>query len=1201
MILAIAIGAAATRVTAPADTKLTHQDDLWMLENGQLRVTVDAQTGTLSVRDKVSGHEWRQAPAAASKDEPKLRQVREVADPSPGIAFEADFGATGGKPNTLSVTLTMPADAADLFVQADMRDRDTEVAGFRFLDPFVLNSSAGVLVVADYSNGHLYPLDAKPFPRAWFSASRLDMPWVGVCDLQKDVGYALIIETSDDAYVECRKLNAGGRELVAPQVGWTACKKKFAYPRRLIYHFAPRGGYVALAKRYRAYARQQGLVVPFAEKLKRNPNIRRLFGAPDVWGDASESFARQAKAAGVDKMLIHGRSSPESMKAINQLGYLTSEYDNYTDILPVEPGKEIDSHHDELPDSAVLEAAGQRKKAWLTFDKKTQYMKRCPARWVTAAKVVVPNVLKTHPFVGRFIDVTTAEDLYECYDPKHPLTRGQKRECGVALLSHVRSQGLVVGGEHGIWWAVPQLDYIEGMMSGGSYSWPAGHLKHPKSKDEAFTSPWGHKYGTWEGYAKWGVGHQHRIPLWELVFYDCIVSTWYWGDASDWLLEAAPEITPKKDAFNVLYGTIPLMWANAAGSWQAARDVFLRTYRNTCKLHEVIAGTEMLSHEFVTPDRAVQRTRFSDGTEVFVNFGQKPFAAQLAGEDYLLPQNGFAVKGPRVEQSLALVDGRPVTSIRTADYLFTDAGGAEITMRRMDDEQIRIHVGAAEKTVLLQPCELVPKWDAASTRLFLLDTNGSRTGAIELRRRGEAFEFGPCAKHSAIQAMCGSKAALPDLRFAAAGPALSPEHPKQGQPVEFTATVRNGGGAAAKAIEVAFYADACQPARKLASQTVSLTPDTEQAVRVRVDALPIDGPRRILAVVDPENKIQELCELNNRCSHCVEVTPNFSQWPHRRGLLAEAGEIERQNEPVVLPLDLPGADPASVRVVEYDGNGDLRTQVPAQLDAEGDRNELCFLLTGRTPAGATRRFAVLWADAPLQGKQSDFFAPSQTLWDPQSSIIQGETYQARFADGVLTELAGRHDGTVGEPFLSKLMLSSGETGWTDEPGTVQRFEMLHGGPVRVVIFVRKALKADIVYEKTYTFYPRRFDLTISVNKPAGGLYSRAYYLRPGQYTDDKGMRATVDGEGDAEDVYGKNQNPKWYCLYAEDWSHSCIALSPFNHIAYWDSGHWGGIGLVTQATQGVHMSYVIHPGAGDAGFAADDYRRVTTPPKVRLE
>jgi len=672
--LAVALGLllAATGVAAQ-HVQVGKQKDVWLLENDALRVTVGLQRGTLAVMDKSANHEWKQATGASGQGGPRFRNVRAAEKPERGLCFEADFGWSPTGAKTLAVTLSLAKEGPDLVVSADMADRTTAIENLPFLEPLVLDSPQAVLAVADYCNGHLYPLGAGPPLRKWFSTSRLDMPWVGVCDLEKGFGYLLLVETSDDGAIEVRPAKAGDKELAAPRVIWMPCKKEFSYARKLTYHFSSRGGYVAMAKWYREYARRQGLIVPFAEKLKKNPNLARLFGAPDVWGNSSLEFAREAKAAGVEKMLIHGRSSAEEMKAINELGYLTSEYDNYTDILPLEAGKEIDAHHDRVPEGAVLKADGQRMTAWLTFDKKTQYMKRCPARWLPAAEVVVPKVLKSHPYLGRFIDVTTAEDLYECYDPSHPLTRAQKRECGVRLLEYVRSLGVVTGGEHGIWWAVPHVDYVEGMMSGGSYSWPAGHLIRPKSRDQQFSGPWGDKYGKWEGYAKWGVGHEHRAPLWELVFHDCVVSTWYWGDASDFLLAAAPEITPKKDAFNVLYGTIPILWANKEGSWRTHRDVFLRTYRNTCKLHEILAGTEMVTHEFVTPDRAVQRTRFSDGTEVVVNFGHQPYEAAVAGKKYLLPQSGFAAKGPRIEQSLALVDGRPVTTIQAGHYRYSDA------------------------------------------------------------------------------------------------------------------------------------------------------------------------------------------------------------------------------------------------------------------------------------------------------------------------------------------------------------------------------------------------------------------------------------------------------------------------------------------------------------------------------------------------
>lgn len=1193
-----------------AQTTSQKQGNFYVMENERLHVTVNPIVGSITVRDKVSGYEWRQPGVGAGVSaSPKFRNVRITPN---GLAFESDFGATKGKPNTVIVSLTLPNHASDLVIDADMADHNAEVTGFPFLEPFVLDTPKGVLAVADYSNGHLYPLDLQPFPRSYFDGGRLDMPFVGVCDLEKGMGYALILDTSDDAAVRCnsyqvpsrtpqlvgdKSRTSSGVQVAAPQVIWNPSKGKFAYPRRLLYRFTPSGGYVALAKAYRAYAKEKGLLVTFAEKLKKNPNIRRLFGAPDVWGDASLKFAREAKAAGVDKMLIHGRSSPQEMKAINDLGYLTSEYDNYTDVLPVEEGRDVDSSHDKLPDAAVLKADNQRMTAWLTWDKKTQYMKRCPSLWVNAAKVVVPKLLKTHPFIGRFIDVTTAEGLYECYDEKHPLTKAQKRQCGPELLGYVRSQNLVVGGEHGIWWGVPHLDYIEGMMSGGFYSWPAGYLIHPKSKDETFDQLGraGGMSGGFAAYEKWGIGHEWRVPLWELVFHDCVVSTWYWGDASDWLLQAAPEVTPKKDAFNILYGTIPLLWANREGSWHAARDVFLRTYRNTCKLHEVIAGTEMLTHEFVTPDRAVQRTKFSDGTTVIVNFGEKPYTAELNGRKYVLPQNGFAVKGPRIEQSLALIDGKPVTTIRQRGYFFTDAGGVELTARVIGEDHLRVHVGGGNEVVTLRLSEVVSSWDVASTRAFALNAKGQRVAFVSCYRYGrERLGFGPFTEATTLDVVCRSKVQLPDLRFDASEVVVSSPHPKQGEQIVVSVALQNGGGSGVKDVEVAFYADAIRGDRKLASRTVSLAANEQRPVSVSVDTSPIDGARRIIAVADPQRKIAELCERNNEASRTIEVTPDFSRWQHRKFLRVETGELDREEEPVVVPMELPNADPASVRVVACDEQGNPKTALPAQFDvSQTGRGELCFLLRGRTPARTTQRFLVLWNEnRAATVTERHLFSPPSAMWNETEKSILAETYRAEFDNGTLTNIAT----CSGKPFISHLILSSKDTGWTDEPGTVERFEVLHTGPVRTVILVRKALNAGVVYEKTYTFYPRRFDVSISVNKPAGGLYSRAYYLQKGEYVNDQNARATVDGQGDGENVYGRGKN--WYAVCGDGWAHACIALSSFDHIAYWDGGHWGGIGLVTAETKNVRMSYVIQAGKTDASFAENAYRRFTSPVRV---
>jgi len=1170
-------------------TVVRQTDNQWVVENHSLLVTIDSKMGSIAVWDKVSGYDWKQ-PVQQASDQPRFRNVRQIAD---GITFEADFGWTKDHANTAEVSLSIPDAGADLVVSCDMRDRNAAVDWMPFLEPFVLDTDNGVIAMADYCNGRLYPTDLKPFPAQYYECSRLDMPWIGVCDLHRGMGYALIVETSDDAVVQSQPHKMGDHEFTAPQIFWTPSKGAFAYPRKLIYSFKSKGGYVALAKAYRAYATKQGLIVPFSEKLKKNPRISRLFGAPDVWGDASLSFAEQAKSAGVDKMLIHGRTTPEDMKAINALGYLTSEYDNYTDVEPLAPGAEVESAKDILPDNAVMKADGTRMTAWLTWDKKIQYMKRCPALWTPAANVVITKLLKTYPYIGRFIDVTTAEGLYECYDPKHPMTKSDKRQAGVSLLTEVRRHGLVVGGEHGIWWGVPVQDYIEGMMSGGHYPWPAGYLLHPDTKTQEFKYPDGNKMEAWSEYEKWGIGHEVRVPLWELVFHDCVVSTWYWGDASDYLLKAAQEITPKKDAFNILYGTIPLLWADSQGAWQSNRKLFLSTYRNTCKLHEAIAGTQMLSHEFVTSDRAVQQTRFSDGTIVFVNFGEKPYIVSIGGKKHLLGQNDFAVKGPKIEQTMEIIHGKSVTTIKCRGYLFTDANGRELTLRSAGKDRITVLTGPSDKPLVLRPFDIDKNWDTSSTLVYALDKKGRRTINIPFTHIGnQSIAIKQFPTDAGLELVCKSQTKPADLIVE--NPNQSVINCKQGQKIHVPIILRNNGGTAAVKVNITLYADDNSPSRKLSAQNVSISAQTQKRVQLLLDTSDLDGKRSVVVFVDPENKIHEICKRNNQALLKVAIARDTRLWQHKRILRTDVGA----GETVCVPMQNSNINPESVRVVEIDQQNKPIKDTPAQCDKLNTGNqELCFTVQGGNPERSPRRFMVLWSD---NNTKKNYYLPGESVWNPDTKVIDATTYRTEFADATLTNIAAKKNGVAGKPFIVLLIYSSADTGWSLEPGKVEAFEIISRGPVRTTIHVRKALDKGVTYDKYYTFYPDRFDLTMNVTRYSGFL-SRAIYAQSGQYTDSAGIRAVIDGKGQEEGVNGAQPNPKWYCVYSDNWAHSCIALSEMDCVGYWDDGTMGQTGFLTGKTKNIRMSYVIHPGAKDASFAAQDSNRLNTPAAIEWE
>ncbi|GBC97042.1 hypothetical protein HRbin16_02858 [bacterium HR16] len=929
-----------------------------------------------------------------------------------------------------------------------------------------------------------------------------------------------------------------------------------------------------------------------------------------VWGVNYAQFVQEAKLLGVDKLVLHGTASRDAMQKAVEAGYLTSEYDNYTDILPAQSEERIDSNHDLLPDSAVLKADGERMTAWRTMEG-LQYMKRCPALWLRAAQKVIPSALKAHPFLARFIDVTTAEGLYECYDAKHPLTRADKRACGQKLLAYVRSLGLVVGGEHGIWWAVPYLDYIEGMMSSYQFSWPAGHLIRPQSKEQRFTDPWGNQLPAWSEYEKWGIGHRYRIPLWELVFHDCVVSTWYWGDSSDWLLQVDPEITNRKDLFNILYGTIPLMWLDPQGAWNRDRQRFVRTYRLTSKLHEAVALYEMTSHEFLTPDRAVQRTRFADGTVCVVNFGEEPYTLKVNSRDIVLPRYGFWVKGPRIEQSRVLVNGETVTTVRADGYYFRETPSEWVFLRRIDSEQVRVEAFAKRSRVRIDLRSVVKGWDRRTMLVYYLSSLGERTGQSQYEwiddgqiqlRVGTDWN-----SKSLYDILWGGHTRHPDI--AVNLQVLTP-NPAQGKPIAVKMRVRNGGFAPAQSVRLAIYADERIPAYRLWQGKISLDARAEQTLTLNLDSSRLDGTRILIAEATLGTDVKEIATGVNTSRAPVQIQRDLKRWDIRLTLRVEAGTIDRDDEVVVVPIENVLFTPESVRAYLLGEDGKLAGEIPVQCDRVDGRTEVVFVIPGRMPAGSVQRVALYGmrrAGAVLPPR-----APHP--WHAESAYIWRETYMLQLREGVPRNIAAANPDVYrrpiasgsalppfGEPFISQLVFSSGKTGWVEEQSTrPAHVELLAHGPVRTIVRVSRELQGGVTYTKRYTFYPQYFDVEIETSTNEA-TYSRAFYRQEGNYEDSGGVKARVDGRGEAEGVMGATKEPRWYAVYSSRWAHACLALTPMDAIVYWDSSAMGGIGFSTSKMQGVRLRYVTLPGAESASFAEQWYRRSAQTARVVTE
>jgi hypothetical protein len=299
-------------------------------------------------------------------------------------------------------------------------------------------------------------------------------------------------------------------------------------------------------------------------------------------------------------------------------GVLTSRYDIYQDTMNPANFPRLGHVHGDWTTSAwpkdlMLDSRGEWIRGWQVKAKDGEMLPcgtLCDRQAVPYAVSRMTEDLKDHAYRSRFIDTTTASPWRECWSPDHPMTRSESRRFKMDLLGVISQRfKLVCGSETGHDAAVPVADYFEGMLSLGPYRVPDSGRDMARIWDEV---P--------EPVAKFQLGHAYRLPLWELVYHDCVVAQWYWGDYNNKL----PSLWDKRDLFNVLYGTPP-MFMFRRPYWQEHKDRFVRSYKDTCTVARAVGYAEMTDHRFLTPDRTVQQTRFSNGVTVTVNFADKPF------------------------------------------------------------------------------------------------------------------------------------------------------------------------------------------------------------------------------------------------------------------------------------------------------------------------------------------------------------------------------------------------------------------------------------------------------------------------------------------------------------------------------------------------------------------------------------------------
>ncbi len=514
-----------------------------------------------------------------------------------------------------------------------------------FLFPAAIKAQSGESLVYPLCEGVMIPADdtVVPFPKRLNTSGGAHLS-MGLLGLVRENGSWVLcanMTTADGALVTEREDG-----LLKSQLAWLPEKGQWGYTRSLRYVFGKSGSVGALGLAYREIAKEKGFVVPFSEKVKNLPNLEKLLGAADVWlwnDNAMEllyseqpvykvptpeqnalrrKIAGDMKQSGMEKVLwsiFNENIDKETVDYVKSLGYITTFYDIYTDVIPhpiydkIPKPRQVrcETRIGCWPDGVIRKVDGTLQEAWELkgIDGVFRPQHRlCDAAILETAKKNISERGEMYGIEGCFLDVSSVS-ASECYDERHPMTRTEAFYHKRRLSQAVSDLGQICGTEIGCEDVASKIHYNEGMMSPPQFRAPdSGRRMTHIYKGENVP----------ENIKSFMLNPKYRVPLWELTFHGSVQSYWYWGDSAN----CCPELIEQRDRFSALYG-LPQIYSFSVVDWPMLKNDILASYNRTTPLATKLSYATMDGFEYLTSDKMLQKTHFSDGTSVTVNFSDR--------------------------------------------------------------------------------------------------------------------------------------------------------------------------------------------------------------------------------------------------------------------------------------------------------------------------------------------------------------------------------------------------------------------------------------------------------------------------------------------------------------------------------------------------------------------------------------------------
>ena len=536
-----------------------------------------------------------------------------------------------GKDVVVDLILGMDAASDELLIEIGQAGGEDTLVGVEHLYRFEKPVDDVGCMVLPHGSGYLIPADCPDAlpgqgPDGGFIGTRWTLPLFGM--VRGKDALCAIVETWWDCDVKADHVPG---DYSALDFNWAPSLGEFAYQRRMLIRFAQGMDYVGMAKLYRDHAREQGLVRTLEEKAQTTPIIRQYVNnilfrwaawnpdeGPAVLADiralheaglginffypkwSSAGYAQERDTATTAnsgwQAFLHPTPVPGGwptlVKLENDVHDLDCVVQGFVNPITQEP-QGVQYDEDRWP----VSAEGERQQHPISSHDALDRMKL---------------VFDTLEQAGLKLDVlyydsfSANSGLPQDFAPSHPMTRRQNIEAEVACFAETRRRGVMPGAELARFWAISACDYFF------FTDWSADRLAN--APNQHCPGPVG-----------------VPVPLFQLVFHDCFIAGFSGGGYAayaggyDWWDHRTPRL------YELLYASAP------AYNWLPEHSVPIadwdsdHTQRKLAWLkqwsayYRAIATSELVSHQFLSPDRTMQRLEFENGIAAELDMAENRF------------------------------------------------------------------------------------------------------------------------------------------------------------------------------------------------------------------------------------------------------------------------------------------------------------------------------------------------------------------------------------------------------------------------------------------------------------------------------------------------------------------------------------------------------------------------------------------------